>query len=80
MLEHRNQLAEAAAKLEIAAQRTGDDQMRLSGPTFRHIPLPTVIAPEQIMPLDWIVDYEDANHKKLFAMGRADAVRALAQR
>ena len=31
-------------------------------------------------PLDWIIDYEDTNHQTLFAMGKADAERALAQR
>jgi NTE family protein len=80
MLEHRNQLAEAAAKLERAAQQMDDASMRLSGPTFRHIPLPTVIAPGEIMPLEWIVDYEEANHRALFATGKADAERALAKR
>ncbi len=39
-----------------------------------------MIAPAQLMPLDWIVDYEATNHYTLFAMGRADAARALAQR
>jgi len=39
-----------------------------------------VIAPEQLMPLDWIVDYEEANHRTLFAMGRADAERTLTLR
>jgi NTE family protein len=32
------------------------------------------------MPLEWIIDYEDANHRRLFEMGKADARRALAQR
>jgi NTE family protein len=36
-----------------------------------------VIAPENFMPLEWIVDYEEANHRKLFQQGRADAERVL---
>ena len=34
----------------------------------------------QLMPLDCIVDYEDETHQRLFAQGRADALRALAAR
>jgi len=45
-----------------------------------HIPPPTVIALYSLMPLDWIIDYEQANHQTLFAMGKADAERALARR
>jgi hypothetical protein len=33
-----------------------------------------------LMPLDWIIEYEEANHQTLFAMGKADAMRALANR
>ncbi len=80
MLTYRNQLADAAAKLERAAERSGDESMRLAGPVFRHISLPTVIAPAEIMPLDWIIDYEEANHLELFKRGRADALLALQQR
>jgi NTE family protein len=80
MLEHRNHLAEAAAKLKRAAQQMSDESLLLSGRIFRPVALPTVIAPEQLMPLDWIVDYEPANHLKLFQMGKADAERALAER
>jgi NTE family protein len=80
MLEHRNQLAEAAAKLERAAEQMGDASLRLSGPVFRRIALPTVIAPVEMMPLEWIVDYEDVNHLRLFALGKEDARRALARR
>jgi NTE family protein len=76
-IEHRNQLAEAAAKLERAAQRIGDTSLLLSGAIPRPISPPTVIAPESLMPLDWIIDYEEANHQTLFALGRADAERAL---
>jgi NTE family protein len=79
-LDHRNQLAEAAAKLDRAAQMLGEEGLRLSGPVPRPIAPPTVIAPESLMPLDWIIDYEEANHQTLFAMGKADAERALAQR
>ena len=79
-IEHRNQLAEAAKKLEIAAAHMGDDALRMSGRIFQHTRLPTVIAPDSLMPLDWIIDYEDANHQTLFAMGKADAAQALAQR
>lgn len=78
MLEQRNQLAQAAALLERAALRTGDASLRMSSRIFRYVAPPTVIAPEQLMPLDWIVDYEEANHRKLFEMGRADAERVLA--
>jgi len=79
-LDHRNQLAEAAAKLDRAAQMLGEEGLRLSGPVPRPIAPPTVIAPESLMPLEWIIDYEDANHQTLFAMGKADAERALGQR
>lgn len=79
-IEHRNRLAEAAARLEQAARHIGDETMRMAGAIPRPIAPPTVIAPEQLMPLDWIIDYEDANHRALFAMGKADAERALAAR
>jgi NTE family protein len=72
-IEHRNQLAAAAAKLAQAG-------MRLDGAVPRPISPPTVIAPESLMPLDWIVDYEQANHQTLFAMGKSDAERALRYR
>jgi NTE family protein len=72
-IEHRNQMAELAARLERSGQR-------LDVPVPRPIAPPTVVAPQHLMPLDWIIDYEDANHETLFAMGRADAERALAQR
>lgn len=80
MLKRSNQLAEAAAKLERAAQELADDSLRMSGPMPRRVSEPTVIAPEQLMPLEWIIDYEEANHQHLFAIGKADAERALAQR
>lgn len=80
MLEHRNKLAEAAAKLEWAAQATGETDLRMTGDIPRRISPPTVIAPEEVMPLEWIIDYEGSTHQSLFAMGRADAERALADR
>jgi NTE family protein len=80
MLEHRNQLAEAAEKLVRAAQQSGDQSLLMTTPVSPRVALPTVIAPQELMPLDWIIDYEDSNHQALFAMGRADAQRALAQR
>ena len=40
----------------------------------------TVIAPQALMPPDWIIDYQTANHQTLFAMDKADAARALAKR
>ena len=79
MLEHRNSLAEAALKLQRAAQQTGDQSLLMTS-VPRPVALPTVIAPEELMPLDWIVDYEASNHLALFERGRADAARALAQR
>jgi NTE family protein len=80
MLEHRNNLAEAALKLQRAAQQTGDDSLLMNIPIPRQVALPTVVAPLDLMPLDWIVDYENANHLALFERGRADAARALARR
>lgn len=77
MLEHRNRIAEAAGLLERVAQLTGDDSMRLTGPVYRPIAEPLVVAPQEPMPLDWIVDYEPENHERLFAMGFADAEAAL---
>ena len=79
MLEHRNNLAEAALKLQRAAQQTGDESLLMAS-VPRPVKLPTVIAPEELMPLDWIVDYETANHLALFERGRADAARVLAKK
>jgi len=70
LLEQRNRLAEAVARLREAG-------IEPPGPAPRPIAMPIVIAPERPMPLDWIVDYEEANHERLFAQGRADALRAL---
>jgi len=41
---------------------------------------PLVIAPQKLMPLEWIVDYEGKNHQALFEMGYRDALRAFDQR
>lgn len=80
LLQSYNDLVEAAEKLEEAAQRTGDDSLRLPVRGFRRLPLPTVIAPQKLMPLEWIVDYEEANHLALFEQGKVDALRTLHQR
>lgn len=77
MLRAYNRLAEAAAKLERAAQQTGDPTLTMGGAIPRMIAEPLVIAPQRLMPLEWIIDYEEHNHQALFEMGRADALRAL---
>jgi NTE family protein len=79
MLEHRNRLAEAAEKLERAAQHMRDDSLRLSGTIARRISLPRVIAPTDLMPLEWIVDYEEKNHLELFRRGQEDTKLAFAR-
>ena len=78
LLGHRNQLADAAAKLERAAQQMGDHSLLLTTPIPRPVGTPTVIAPRELMPLEWIVDYEQSNHLALFEQGKADAARTLA--
>ncbi len=78
-LKTYNRLAQAELQLKRAAEATGDSSLLMERMP-RYITEPTVIAPEHLMPLDWIVDYEDANHHTLFEMGRADAQRALGQR
>lgn len=80
MLRAYNRLAEAARKLERAAQQTGDQALTLEGKIPRIIAEPLVIAPQQLMPLEWIIDYEERNHLALFEMGRNDALRALDRR
>jgi NTE family protein len=80
MLENYNKLVDAAAMLERAAEQTGDASLRMAGASLRRVSLPTVIAPEEFMPMDWIVDYEESTHRKLFEMGQADALRVLAGR
>ncbi len=79
-LRHRNRLADALGRLELAAASMGDRSLMPEGGVPRPISLPTIIAPEQLMPLDWIVDYEQETHLRLFEQGRADAERALAAR
>lgn len=80
MLRAYNRLAEAASKLERAAQQTGNPDLRMEGSIPRIIAEPLVIAPQQLMPLEWIIDYEEHNHQTLFEMGRNDALRALDRR
>lgn len=80
MLEHRNQLADAGAKLERAAQLVGDQSLLMTIPIPRRVAVPTVIAPQELMPLEWIVDYEEQNHLDLFQRGQEDARTALANR
>lgn len=79
LIKSYNALVDAAEKLERAAQQTGDDSLRMEQMSMRRIALPTVIAPQNFMPLEWIIDYEEENHHRLFAMGKADAERALRQ-
>lgn len=80
LLTSYNRLVDAAEQLERAADQTGDESLRIANLGLRHITLPTVIAPRQMMPMEWIVDYEEQTHEKLFAMGKADALNALIQR
>ncbi|ABU56965.1 MULTISPECIES: patatin-like phospholipase family protein [Roseiflexus] len=75
-----NRLAEAMHKLERAAQQTGNPDLRIEGNIPRIITEPLVVAPQQLMPLEWIIDYEEHNHRTLFEMGRNDALRALDNR
>lgn len=83
LMQSYNALVEATEKLERAALQTGDASFRMtrqSNRVLRRVSLPTVIAPQDFMPLEWIVDYEIANHQKLFAQGKADAERILDNR
>jgi NTE family protein len=80
LLQSYNELVDAAEKLERAADQTGDESLRIISSRLRRVSLPTVIAPQEFMPMEWIIDYEEATHHKLFAMGKADAERTLAQR
>jgi NTE family protein len=75
MLRAYNRLAKAAEML-------GEAQTQLfgTGRIPRAISEPTVIAPEELMPLEWIIDYEEHNHEELFERGKADAIRALDNR
>ncbi len=80
MLRTYNRLAEAAHKLERAARQTGNLELLMEGSIPQIIAEPLVIAPQQMMPLEWIIDYEERNHWTLFEMGRNDALRALDRR
>lgn len=80
MLRAYNRLAEAAQKLDRAAAQTGDTSLLMSGSMPREIKEPTVIAPEELMPLEWIIDYEEETHLKLFELGYNDTMRALDNR
>lgn len=80
MLHNYNLMAEAAERLERAAQQTGDDSLRMPNLIRPRISLPTVISPQKLLPLDWIIDYEQANHEALFTMGKMDAEKALTTR
>jgi NTE family protein len=80
MLKAYNRLGEAAAMLERAAARSGDPSLKMTGRVPQAISEPTVIAPQKLMPLEWIIDYEEANHLALFQMGYDDAIRALDRR
>jgi NTE family protein len=79
-IEMRNKLAEVGERLEMAARMLTDESIRLEGYLPQRLRLPTVISPKEMMPLDWIIDYEERNHRLLFKMGYEDAQRALAQR
>lgn len=74
LLDQRNRLADAIAAMRDAGLPPPP------GPAPRRIPMPIVVAPRQLMPLEWIVDYEEANHLRLFELGYADAMRAMAGR
>ncbi|MCA0353990.1 MAG: patatin-like phospholipase family protein [Chloroflexi bacterium] len=80
LLKVYNQIAEAAQRLTAAAEKTGDQSLRWPGTMPYRVAEPLVIAPQKLMPLEWIVDYEGKNHQALFEMGYRDALRALDQR
>ena len=80
LLRLYNHIAEVAQKLDSAATRTGDASLRWEGRMPHRVAEPLVIAPEKLMPLEWIVDYEASNHQRLFDLGYADAIRALDKR
>jgi NTE family protein len=80
MIKAYNRLAEAAGMLDRAAEATGDSSLRLPGSMPKSIAEPVVIAPKELMPLEWMIDYEEETHRRLFEMGYADARRALDER
>ncbi|MBP8250886.1 MAG: hypothetical protein KAX40_00870, partial [Herpetosiphon sp.] len=63
-----------------AAAFMGDPSLRWEGRMPHHVPEPLVIAPAQLMPLEWMVDYESINHDQLVAMGYDDAIATLTKR
>ncbi len=73
LLEERNRLARAVAQL-VAAGLPWD------GPRPRVFRRPLIVAPEELMPPDWIIDYELDTHEHLFQLGYQDAQRAWRQR
>lgn len=73
LLDERNRLAEAIDRLLQAG-------IAWDGPRPRPFRRPLIVAPQQLMPADWIIDYEPATHEYLFALGYEDARRALASR
>ena len=66
--------------LESAATALNNADYRLPGRVPHKISEPTVIAPRELMPLEWIIDYEEENHRRLFEQGYQDARDALDQR
>lgn len=80
LLKVYNRIAEAAQKLDQAAAQTGDHSLRWEGRMPHRVNEPLVVAPENLMPLEWIVDYETDNHQRLFELGYRDALRALDKR
>jgi NTE family protein len=80
MLRAYNKIAAAAEMLESAATALNNAEYRLPGRVPHKISEPTVIAPRELMPLEWIIDYEEENHRRLFELGYQDARNALDQR
>lgn len=70
-INQRNQLAEAVERLQAAGLEPPE------GALPRRLALPTVIAPLEPMPLEWIIDYEHHNHEHLFRLGYQDALRVV---
>ena len=78
LLRLYNHMAEMGQKLEAAAELTGDTSLRWPTTLPHRVAEPCVVSPQHLLPLDWIVDYEAANHQYLFELGAADAERCLA--
>ncbi len=79
LLKVYNRMADMAQRLNAAADKTGDQTLRWSEAMPHRVREPIVIAPESLMSLEWIVDYERANHAVLFAQGAADVARCFPQ-